>query len=376
MQPVHLYTIAPDRPFVDVLAQGLMEHANHDPMALANIRVLLPTRRAIKSLKEAFLKLSHGKPMLLPQMQPVGDVDEEELALTSLIAEQQAELLPQMSASRRVLLLAMLVWRFQKLELGHVARMDQSVQLARELAAFLDDVAREELDMEAIHGLVPDELARHWQITVDFLRIIMEQWPEILEQEHKLDPITRRNQLLKLLARHWQESPPDYPVIAAGTTGSTPATARLLEVVAKMEQGMVILPGLDVSMPNPAWEQLEETHPQFGMKQLLEHLKSRREDVQPFGASKASPRLHWLNAALLPADATDSWRKLPQWGRDVIEGCALLTCVTRQEEATAIALALREVLQTPGKTAALVTPDRELARRVAAILQRCHVAID
>ena len=42
----------------------------------------------------------------------------------------------------------------------------------------------------------------------------------------------------------------------------------------------------------------------------------------------------------------------------------------------AIALVLRETIETPGKTAALITPDRTLARRVAARLKSYDLVID
>src|SRR5262249_21326529 len=48
----------------------------------------------------------------------------------------------------------------------------------------------------------------------------------------------------------------------------------------------------------------------------------------------------------------------------------------RAEEARAIALAMRETLEQPDRTAALVTPDRGLARRVAAELGRWRIAVD
>ena len=53
-----------------------------------------------------------------------------------------------------------------------------------------------------------------------------------------------------------------------------------------------------------------------------------------------------------------------------------LDCANPREEATAIALILREALETPGKTAALVTPDRDLAQRVAEQMRRWGVEID
>ena len=54
----------------------------------------------------------------------------------------------------------------------------------------------------------------------------------------------------------------------------------------------------------------------------------------------------------------------------------MIAAANAEEEALAIAVALREALETPGKTAALVTPDRALARRVLAALERWNVTVD
>lgn len=376
----NLFTIAPDRPFADVLAKGLLDRAGGDPMALAQMRVLLPTRRAIRSLREAFLRLSEGRPLLLPHMQPVGDVDEEEMLLSAWLADagQEAELPPVMPSSRRMLKLARLIFRYHQLEYGPSARMDQAVHLARELGVLLDDVAREELDIENIRNLVPESLAEHWRLTIDFLHIIMVQWPEALAEEGKIDPILRRNGMLQLLAEQWRKHPPAYPLIVAGTTGSAPATARLLDVVAGLPQGMVVLPAWDRHMSRDIWDTLEETHPHFGMKQLLQGMGIARDAVAEFDAVEAlpSPRVALLQAALRPAVASATWRQVELDWQAAVQGFGRIDCATVQEEATTIALLLRDVLETPRKTAALITPNRDLARRVAAVLRRFHVQID
>ncbi|MBM3618965.1 MAG: double-strand break repair protein AddB, partial [Alphaproteobacteria bacterium] len=234
MPPRSLFTIAPDRPFADVLAEGLLRRAEGKPLALAQMRVLLPSRRAIRALREAFLRASGGVPLLLPNMQAIGDVDEEELLLGMA---EQADIPPAIAPSRRVLLLATLIAKFERVN-GRPALFEQAVQLAAELARFLDDVQREECDFADLQGLVTGELAKHWEITVNFLQILIHQWPQILEQEGRIDPVQRRNLMLGWLVEYWTANPPATPVIAAGTTGSTPATARLLEVISRLPQGM------------------------------------------------------------------------------------------------------------------------------------------
>lgn len=374
-RPPTLYTISPHRGFADVLAAELLTRAAGQPEALARMRLLLPSRRAIRAMTDAFLKLSGGRSLLLPQMQAVGDVDEEELLL---LGAAELDMPPAISSSRRLLLLATLIWRFQQKEYGPYVGFEQAVRLAAQLADFIDEVQREELDLSHLATLVTGELAAHWQITIDFLQIIIREWPNVLEAEGRLDPVDRRNRLLAQLAAHWQEQPPAYPIIAAGTTGSTPATARLLSIIAGLPQGMVVLPGLDTTMSDDEWHALEETHPQWGMAQLLAQMGAAREEVRELDgiADEDTPRVALLKAALCPARQTDSWQAAAIDWRQALQGCVRLDAGTIQQEATAAALLLRDALDTPGKTAALITPNRELARRVAAILRRFHVEID
>src|SRR5438045_9666057 len=82
----HVYTIAPDRPFLGVLARSLLDKAAGDPLSLARMTVLLPTRRAARALRESFLRLSGeeggaGAPLLLPRLRPIGDLEADEIAL-------------------------------------------------------------------------------------------------------------------------------------------------------------------------------------------------------------------------------------------------------------------------------------------------------
>ena len=183
-----------------------------------------------------------------------------------------------------------------------------------------------------------------------------------------------------------------HPVIAAGSTGTVPATARLLKVIASLPNGAVVLPGLDKSLDEESWATLSEhpEHPQAGMAELLRKLGARRDEVaivpgsEPDAASRA--RLYLASEALRPAESTEQWQQflaaeeLSPEGRasfaNALAGMRLVVAPNAHDEAEAIALILRSCIETPGKTAALVTPDRVLARRVAARLKRYDLAID
>lgn len=372
-----VYTIAPGEAFVDALARGILNQVGDAPEALARVRVLLPTRRACRSLREAFLRQSNGRPMLLPIMTPLGDVDEDGLLLEGVDADDALELPPAIGALKRQALLAKYV-----MHMDQDASPEQAVRLAAELAKLVDQVHTEGLDLSALPNLVKDEdLSKHWGKTVEFLSIVGETWPQVLKAEGALDPAERRDLLMRARAQAWQENPPPGPVIAAGSTGTIPATAELLSVIANLPQGSLVLPGLDTTAPGDVWNHLSATHPQYGMSLLLEKLNIDRADVLAWPGSDAtpSPRRTLLDLALVPAEATQLWRDA-HIDAAALEGLTRIECEGAREEAATIALILRSALEDqenhPSRTAALITPDRQLARRVAVEMRRWDIDVD
>jgi ATP-dependent helicase/nuclease subunit B len=378
-----LYTIPPGVPFVDALAAGLLAQADDDPLTLADYTVLLPTRRACRALREAFLRQSGGRPLLLPRMRPVGDVDPDDLGLGEGPGLELLDLPPAIAEPRRLLLLARQILMREKAA-GTAMTHDHAVRLARELARLLDQVQTERVGFDALASLAPRELAEHWEETLRFLHIVTAYWPDILAAEGCLDPADRRNWLLEGLARAWTDDPPDTPVVAAGSTGSIPATADLLAAVAGLPRGAVVLPGLDRGLDAESWAAVgeDQTHPQYGLLQLLDRFGAAREDVADWpvagDVSRQSPetRAALTAEALRPAETTDAWRGLDRISATAIEAVTRIDCPGEKEEAEIVALLLREALEEPGRTAALVTPDRRLGRRVAGALQRWGIEID
>ncbi len=380
-----VYTIPPGIAFLDAIAARVLEEAEGDPMALAHTHILVPTRRAVRALGEAFLRAGEGRPMVLPRVSPLGDVEEEALALSAgetLRFAGALDLPPAIPELRRRLLLARLVLGLARATGGGPDSIEHATLLAGELSRLLDQVQTERLDFAALAGLVPEALAEHWRITLDFLRIVTESWPAVLAEEGGIDPAERRNRLLEAQAAAWAEAPPDGPVIAAGSTGSIPATADLLAVVARLPEGRVVLPGLDRHTDDESWDLLtaEPTHPQHGLARLLERFGVRRHEVADWPAPKpaaaAEMRAHFVAEAMRPAATSEAWRDIDNLSSDATRGLRRIDCPTPREEAGIIALLLREALEVQGRTAALVTPDRGLARRVAGELKRWDIDID
>ena len=373
----NVFTIAAGEPFAETLARGLIETLGDDPLALASATVFLPTRRAVRTLGETFARILGGA-ALLPQLRPLGDLDEDSMLFDA--ASEDLALKPAIAPIRRRLLLAHLVQRWITAKRGEDLSFAQATLLARALGRFLDEAETQDADLSNLETLAPAALAEHWADVRDFLVLLREEWPKLLDAEGALESAARRNRLLGALADKYAREMSGSPVIAAGTTGSIPATARLLKAIAHRPNGAVILPGLDRELDEDSWNALDAGHVQFGMKELIGSIGIARADVRDWRGTKSAPRAMLLREALRPAPTTDAWRAIADQGTGAIaeglKNISLIEAAHPGEEALAIALILREALETPGRTAALVTPDRTLARRVAAELRRWTVAID
>src|SRR5690242_3657699 len=353
--------------FLDAIAGEWLQRAGPDPLEIARGLILLPTRRAARALAEAFLRASNGRPLLLPRITAFGGLDEAPLALAGTL-----DLPPAVEPARRLAALTRLILEMRGAS-GAPSTADRAWPLAAELAALMDEAERAEIDLAAkLPDAADPDFAAHWAQTLEFLHIVTAHWPQWLAEQGLMNPTARLVAVVTTQTTPWRSIPPVDRVRVAGTTAGIPAVARLLRVVARLPTGAVVLPGLDTSMSEQAWDALDDGHPQAGLARLLRGLGATRGDVEPWAAAN-SDRAATLSRALLPAPALMEWREAT---RPAIEGLSLLSTADQQEEASAIALVLRDALETSGATAALVTPDRDLAGRVATELLRYGVVAD
>lgn len=388
------FTIPSHRPFVDDLAGVLYRSlAGVDAEALTDAIVLTPTRRGARALAEAFVKAANGKPVLLPQIRAVGDLDEGEPPFEP--GALAASVPPAVTPLRRRFELARLIGEHRD-AIGRDLDAPSALEMADALAGFMDSLwIEEKFEGADVESLASSDQAKHWARSAKVLSIGLTHWPERLKQIGLIDPTDRRVRLSKLLAAQWRERPPDVPLIAAGSTGTAPATADLLAAVAAAPRGCVVLPGLDKNLADEAWEAVDEQHPQGAMKRLLARHGLTRNAVGDWPREEAQSdrirgraRRRVINEALRPAQATADWLKLIETlksetettgvdpFRQGLEGLSLVTARSEEETATAAALLMRETLEYPGRTCALVTPDQDLARRVSARLARWGVEAD
>jgi ATP-dependent helicase/nuclease subunit B len=379
-----VFTIPAHRSFADALAAGLIQRFGKDSLGLARGRILLPNNRAVRTVTEAFVRAS-GTGLLLPRLIPIGDPELEERIGGALDPIDEGDSLPPaIDPLQRLLLLAGLV----RTEGTSSA---EALRLAQDLGRTLDTLLVEQVDPSRLADAAADapELALHWQVSLERLRAITELWPRKLAELGRIDLAERRNRLLGRLAERWRDRPPQGFTVAAGLTTAAPAVAVLLHRVARMPQGMVVLPALSLesTLPQEEWDALgpdehgsaEQTHPQFHLKLLLDRMGVGRGEVEVWPASgrAASPsaRSRAVANAMTAADFSDKWSSLRPVERR-LTGVRAAEFADAAAEAQGIALALREALETPGRTAALVTPDRMLARRVSALLRRWGIEAD
>lgn len=400
-----VYSIAAHRGFADALIAGLVPRYFDPDFGLSRLTLLLPSSRAARTVSEAFIRqcgVLGIKGLLMPRMAMVGDLDLDETLGPLLDPLGASEIPPAVDPTRRWLELAELLRQEMETDKRQMPGSAGLLRLARETAATMDrllveDVAPDELLSERVMDLLAGSLSEHWRGSIRLFARVQARWRARLAETGEIDSASRRNLLFDRAARRWREESPQTPIVAAGVTSAAPALARMLRVIADLPNGAVILPDLDLAMDDKAWKELGlaghadgpgdaafgrgdvVTHPQYHLKLLLNRMGVNRAEVMPWhrkGISAAPPeRSHAISALFLPPEASKEWVSLPAEKRRLSD-VRLITAPNGEAEAQAIAVLVREALETPEKRVALITPDRVLAQRVVHHLERWNIAAD
>lgn len=378
-----VFSIPVYRAFADALANGLIAQAGGDRLALARGMILVPNNRAARSIADAFVRRAEAG-LLLPRILAIGDAGEA----PGLAFDDPADPVPAaIDPLARQLILARLVQQERALARAPVTAAE-AFRLGGELANAVDELIAEDVAPVALRALaVGPELAVHWQKSLDLFATVIERWPDELARLRRIDLPERRNRLLRALAARWRDTPPGHFVVAAGVTSSAKAIAELLQIVARMPGGAVVLPAVDLASPIEEWDAIGggesvrpiETHPQHHLRLLLDRIGVARGEVVRWrwgdGRARKAVRARTVSNAFAPARFTSKWIDLPAPQRS-LRGARLATFAAPADEAQGIAIAMREAIETPERTVALVTPDRALAGRVVAHLARWGIDAD
>ena len=404
---VRIYTVPPGVAFLPALARAILNGdlptpagARPDPLTLPDITLCLPTRRAVRAAQDAFLAASGARALLMPRIRPISDGEDDLTLLTQLASPLSfgAAALdspkPTPPLERTLILMQLIqMWREKLADTEDTTITNTAAQaagLAIELASLMDEIDREGVAFEKIQDLVPDTYSQHWQKTVDFLKVV-----EQFKARGLTSDVELRNALIRGEAERLAAHPPKAPYIVAGVTGSIPATVALMRAVLALPNGAIVLPALDLDSDDESWDAIappvatqrppHPEHPQFGLKRLLDQLGVARRDVRVLPGANASAttakRNAFIREAMRPSATTERWHAYtssaaPSEIKAALTGVSLIEAPSAQDEAETVSLILREAIETPGRTAALVSPDRLLARRVAIRLQAWGIRVD
>ena len=418
----NIYSINSTERFADSLVQNIIAKYGGSAQQLTGLLVLVPSKRAAQSVRNSFLQLSEGKSSLLPRIIALADLSYElDAILMSAIAQVSSddsanksicdelfELIsaPKMSDLHRDMSLAKLIFDEGRAEVASSSNLGNDIfsilsivdalGIADAMGKLQNELYQNNIEFSDLHNLVSDkELAEHWLYITKFLEKILQKWQRDLEKSSFEDGNVVRDKIIRLLADLWGNIPPDFPVVIAGTTGSLSSTAELMKTVATQEKSMVVLPSTDLEMTDEFWSKIDVSHPQYNLKLLLSEIGFARGDVRRLGGSPHPSPLPegegnngviareklWRNM-LLPAKLTHVWYggNSDEISHDDIKSaCKNISYIEAddaEKEAVAIALIMRDALEVEGKTAALVTHDRELARKVRAVLCYYDINID
>lgn len=364
-----VFALPPGVDFPQALVAGLLARmAGSPPEAMARVTLYLNTNRMKRRVAEVF---ADRGALILPRLR----------VLTDLAPDLPPEgILPAVSPLRRRLELAQLVARLLQAQ-PDLAPRTALYDLADSLATLMEEMQGEAVHPRTIAALDVSDHSAHWARTKEFLSIVT----RFFDGAEAPDAGTRQRRIAERLASDWQTSPPRDPVIVAGSTGSRGTTALFMQAVAALPQGVLVLPGFDTDMPVSVWDHLEdaltaEDHPQYRFKRLFHLLGIGPADVRPWTADRpAHPdRNRLISLSLRPAPVTDQWisegRDLPEL-QQATRGMTMIEAPTPRAEALSIALILRQAAEQ-GRTATLVTADRNLSRRVTAALDRWGIVPD
>lgn len=373
----------------DVTAQWLLKSAGADPLGISNNILLLPNNRAIRAMTEAFVRQA-SPGMLLPRMVAIGDMQLDE-ALGPLLdpIQTDASIWPAIGSFDRLLLLAKLVNDHKPRDAA--LSPAEGLRLARKLADLIDELEVDLVDFSQISDIaIEADLAGHWQSAYGQLLQILPAYQAALSARKLMGPAERRNHLLAALERRLAENMDETPVIAVGITTSAKAVARVLRRVALSPNGQVILPGVDLNLTDERWDDLSpttedghgfarrrnlEVHPQFHLKHLLELMGVGRSEIDILPTARAESKGAAISEIFCLPEHSVLWQGLPAL-RKSLPHAKWLEAEDSTQEAKAIAVRIRGALEEAQKRIAVITPDRELAVRVAGQLRRWGIDVD
>jgi ATP-dependent helicase/nuclease subunit B len=381
-------------PPLSLLAHRLVAQ-NLSSDQLTRAQIWLPTERARRSLIHQLQKLNlPAVPdirLIQPILNPLND--------TAIDSTPSEETKPQ-APPPLIAQLATANWLMNRdLELGGGAGHERSwpaaLCIAKQLLQLHHQLLGHDIDWHQVLEADPSAWSEQAMIGQQLLQDWQDWWPGWLRQHGYTAAKAAQQDELATMQAAWQRTSP--PIIwMLGADGALPLDQQLMRLVAMQPQGAVLLP----AMPDYTGAEVAQlaTSPRHPHGQLMAFLQSVKGAPWPLprwlGADKADTIPPQLAGTMPPPgrqQLLQQWFSVPNRGGiephaaslsadSITENFSVQPCHNQHQEAQLIALAMRRALDNssdiPNYKAALITPDRQLAKQVAAALKRWNIVVD
>lgn len=382
-----IYTLSSDLPFLEILAKSLLHFTKKSPLDLSTYTLLFPTQRSLRTFKQ--ILGGHTKALFLPNLFTLNDLaPRTEDFLTCLFQNIPYNLLESLSSPSPLSLLR------GRLLCSEVLRRSTSLfndslssqnfeNLSKALLETLGELASHNISLKDGDLHIPETYGLHWSKTTLFLKTISEIWPVILKAEDASDPLTFVQNRLKILSDYLLKSPPTTPLIVVGIRGLSPIFIPFLKTISKGSNGLFLIETFSNDLQNIDSKLLSPSSPAYEIISFLSHLNIPDLTLKPWPFvynnknSTLTSRLSLINETFFPAlTPKERPHDLLVPLDKSLEDVSFFEANSLLEEARLIALRMRHVLETPQKTAALITPDRKLAHLVKTELLKWNIIVD
>ncbi|HQS84908.1 MAG: double-strand break repair protein AddB [Alphaproteobacteria bacterium 16-39-46] len=383
-----IYSLSSDLPFLETLAESLLHSTQKAPLHLSKYTILFPTQRSLRAFKH--ILGHHADALFLPNLFTLNDLaPRAEDFLTSLFQNipfeslQELSLPPPLSILRGSLLCAEALRRGGGL-FNHTLNPEAQENLSKALLETLGELASHNVSLKDGDLHIPETHGIHWEKTTLFLKTILEIWPLILKAEEASDPLTFVQDRLKILSSYLVKSPPSTPIIVAGIRGLSPVFISFLKTIFNCSKGVFLVETFSKDFKDTSPQSLSPSHPSYELTSFLSELNVSPSHLKPWPFvlkqkdETLSARLSLINGTF-PVTALNQKEPPSNIFHSLaksLENISFFEAGSLLEEARVISLRMRHVLETPQKTAALITPDRRLAHLVKTELLKWDIIVD
>ena len=278
----NIFNINSNYNFLESLSYWILRKENNYSYRISDFTLFLPNRRSCREIKPILLKQAYKKSILLPKIKAIGDIDCSDiyLAANSMINLELPKVIPNLQY-HLLMISEIKKWNNKFKLFNENITTDQVSIIADNLQNFLNEFDKENIDINDI-GSIDDNnevLSLHKQKIIKFIKYFGIEWQNILLKKNIISELKYRYLIINKYSQYLKQNKSNNPIILAGSTGSSASSANLIKAIAELDNGEIILYGLDKNLPSQIWKNIQDNHPQFLLKKLLEKLHINNSNV-------------------------------------------------------------------------------------------------